>query len=442
VAIVGANDNQLLGTRMGLDPFVYYNVLSGNLGNGLRITNSNNTTVHANFFGLGANNATPVPNGRDGLLVNGSSQGVSIGGVIPLGNVMSGNLRHGIEIAGTVGGLVSFNSFVGQAAFGGAVPNGLSGILITSSNPGFDPTNSATWNRIRTCLIGGNLGSGIELLGNAHGVEVTDTAVGTNYTIQQALPNRGNGIVVGGNASRIAIGGFQPSIERFDGGFGVHVGANAGYGIVFRGRARDASVFNTRVGLGVGVTMQTAAKLPNGAGGIFVGAGTENITIGGPDVAPPRRFGNQIAGNRGNGLTVVSSRNLVLLGSTIADNAASGVVLNGTVGATIGSAGAANTISNNRGAGLMATGLLSGSRVRANAISGNGSSGVRLVAARGVSVGGTAPADANQISRNRVWGLLAAGWCRGSTLGGNVFVANTPGAVNTRASSGLAVTAN
>ena len=74
MAIVKANGNQLIGCTFQQSPFVFYNVLSGNGGNGLRITNSNNTTVQANFMGVGANNATVVANGGDGLLVSGYVQ--------------------------------------------------------------------------------------------------------------------------------------------------------------------------------------------------------------------------------------------------------------------------------------------------------------------------------------------------------------------------------
>ena len=119
VAIVNANGNQLIGCTFQQDPFVFYNVLSGNGGNGLRITNSNDTTVQANFMGVGANNATVVANGGDGLLVSGSSRNTQVGGVIPLGNVISGNRGNGIEVRDTASGFTSFNTFAGIFAFGG-----------------------------------------------------------------------------------------------------------------------------------------------------------------------------------------------------------------------------------------------------------------------------------------------------------------------------------
>jgi hypothetical protein len=439
VAIVDSDRNSLKGTTAVQNPFVYYNVVSGNLGNGLRITNSDYTVVHANFFGLGANNATRVPNGGDGMLVTGDSWQVDAGGEIPLGNVMSGNSRYGIEVRDTASGLVSFNNFVGQTAFGGAAANALAGIRITSSNPRFNPADSATWNRIRTSLIGGNWGNGVEFLGNAYGAEITDTAVGTNYAINAPLPNLGNGIVVGGNASQIAIGGFQPSIEQGDGGFSVHVGSNKGFGIVFQESAHDNFVFNTRVGLGVGMTIDTAFKLPNLAGGIFVGPGTANITVGGvPDITKPLiRYADEIVGNYGNGLTVVMSPNFVLLGCTISGNTGSGLLLNGASGATVGSPAAGNILARNKAFGLFATGYLAGTAVQSSTISQNAASGVRLVAAWGITLGGGFPGEANLISGNKAWGILASGWCKGSVLDGNLVTNNTPGNVNTKGATGI-----
>src|SRR5262249_45412835 len=123
VAIVRANGNQLIGCTVQDGPFVYYNVLSGNGGNGLRVTNSNDTTVHANFLGAGANNTTTVANRGDGLLVSGHSSNTQVGGVIPLGNVISGNRQNGIEVSQKASGFTSFNTFAGTFAFGGAAPN-------------------------------------------------------------------------------------------------------------------------------------------------------------------------------------------------------------------------------------------------------------------------------------------------------------------------------
>ena len=72
VWIAGAPGNSLVGCKFVNNPFVYYNVISGNGRNGLRVTNSNNVTVQGNFFGVGANNTAIVKNRLDGILVDGT----------------------------------------------------------------------------------------------------------------------------------------------------------------------------------------------------------------------------------------------------------------------------------------------------------------------------------------------------------------------------------
>ncbi len=86
--------------RPRTNPFVFYNVISGNGGNGLRVTNSNDTTIQANFIGIGADNLTAVGNALNGVLVEGSSTNTTMGGPIPLGNVDAANGQNGIVVAG------------------------------------------------------------------------------------------------------------------------------------------------------------------------------------------------------------------------------------------------------------------------------------------------------------------------------------------------------
>lgn len=335
VAIENANGNQLIGCTFQQSPFVFYNVLSGNGGNGLRITNSNDTTVQANFMGVGANNATIVANGGDGLLVSGSSKNTQVGGVIPLGNVISGNKRNGIEVSDKASGFISFNTFAGIYAFGDAAPNRLNGILITSS--GGD-------NLIRTCIVSGNLGNGIEIGGHATGVQVVDTAIGTNTSIKTAIPNQGSGIKFSGHAHGNAIGGFKPSIEPQ-----VTISANRGYGIEFTDKANHNVVFHTYIGTNYNAT----TALGNNLGGISLGACTSSNIIGGLATA----LQNKILNSAGNGVSIFSSRDNAVLG---------------------------NEISNNLGYGLFATGVCSGTVVKANTIKSNAKGNVNLTNAHGI----------------------------------------------------------
>jgi hypothetical protein len=335
VAIEGANGNALIGCTFQQDPFVFYNVLSGNGGNGLRIANSNDTTVHANFMGAGADNATVVANGGDGLLVAGTSRNTQVGGVLPLGNVISGNNGNGVEVRDAATGFVSFNTFAGLFAFSGVAPNRLDGILITSSGGN---------NLIRTCLVGGNLGNGIELAGNASGVQITDTAIGTNSKITSAIPNHGDGIKMSGNAHNNVVGGFQPSIEPQ-----VTVSSNLGYGIEIAGFAHDNFVFHTYIG----TNFKGVGDLGNVLGGVLLGRDSYLNTIGGTAAA----LQNKIFNSRGNGVTIIASR------------------LNSVAG---------NQILFNHGFGVYALGACDGTVVRANVIAANALGNVNLTKSVGI----------------------------------------------------------
>ncbi len=331
VAIDGANSNTLVGCTFYQNPFVFYNVVGGNRGHGVRVNNSDNTTIHANFLGLGADNATSVPNGGDGLLIEGTSRTTTVGGVIPLGNVISGNSGNGIEVRDSASGMVSFNTFAGVPAFQDfSSPNGLNGILITSSGRN---------NQIRTCIVSGNLGNGIELGGKANNVQITDTSIGTNTDIQSAVPNLGNGIVLRGSAHDNAIGGFQPSVEPR-----VFVSGNKKTGIVVTENARDNRIFNTTVGEGAG----SSGAIPNEEGGILLDQGTRGTTIGGRKDP----FLVTIGSNTGAGLTIFYSRQNDIQGNLIEENS--------TVGVT-------------------AFGNCAGTRIKGNTISDNGPGGTNNV---------------------------------------------------------------
>ena len=415
VAIVGANGNSLLGTTFRQSPFVFYNVLSGNGGNGLRITNSNNTTVQANFTGVGADNATVVANGGNGILANGTSQSILAGGPIPLGNVVSGNNRHGIEIAGRVSGFVSFNNFAGMVAFGGAAPNRLNGIHITSTGGN---------NLIRTCLVGGNLGNGIVIAGNATGVTVEDTAAGTNANISAAIPNYGSGLVITGNAHGNAIGGFQPSVETK-----VHLSGNLRYGIEVTGKARNNRIFNAVIG----AAFEAPNPIPNGLGGIFVGPGTTGTIIGGTQPF----MANRVLTNNGAGITISGSSGNRVLGNEIRGNLLDGITLVNAVGNTIGALGAGNTILSNGLNGITVAGNSRGTSIVANSIVDSGSSGLLLNAATNLLVGGTATGAGNTIVTSAGYGLLAVGPCNRTRVIRNLIAGNTLGNVDLASATGI-----
>ncbi len=312
VNIDGADNNSLIGCTFFENPFVFYNVIGGNGGNGVRVNNSDNITVQANFLGMGADNTVTVPNAGDGLLVSGDSQATQVGGVIPLGNVISGNTGNGIEVTDTVAGFISFNTFGGVPAFKTvAAPNGQNGILITSTGGN---------NTVRTCILSGNRGNGVEVSGDATGVQITDTSCGTTTDINAAIANQANGIVFSGTAHNNTVGGAQPSIEPT-----VFASGNRGYGIAVLDYAHDNTIVHSCVGIG---TMNTI--IPNKMGGIYLDQGTYHTTIGGA----PVQLQNTISHNDGDGVVIISSQKNGVVGNLIQYNK-TGVYADGACNYTV-----------------------------------------------------------------------------------------------------------
>jgi hypothetical protein len=333
VLISGADNNSLVGCQFVNNPFVYYNVVSGNGANGLQVTNSNNVIVQGNFFGIGANNTNIVANQADGILVDGSSQNTTVGGVIPLGNVSAGNGMNGIEVRDTVSGFVTFNTFGGLLAFKGAAPNGNDGLLITSTGGN---------NTVRTNVFSGNANNGIEIAGDASGVTVDPNIAGLNTAGNAVLPNLNNGLQIGGTAHDNTIGGNTNSVipqNTFSG--------NDGYGVAVVGQAYNNQIFNSFIGSSAtGIN-----ALGNLLGGVLVGGSANNILIGGTNTDPSAPTSNLISGNTGNGVTLLSGTDDIRVignaigadrfGASLLPNSGDAIVVEDGVSATLtGSAGA------------------------------------------------------------------------------------------------------
>ncbi|MFO1163251.1 MAG: DUF4214 domain-containing protein [Reyranellaceae bacterium] len=307
VHIVDADGNSLIGCTFVDNPFVYYNILSGNAGNGLHVTSSDNVTIQANYFGIGSHNAV-IGNSQNGVLIDGNSLNTQLGGVIPLGNTSAGNRLNGVYVTDTVSGFVTFNTFGGLFPFQGAAPNGNDGILIDSTGGN---------NLIRTNVFSGNLNNGIEIAGNASGVTVDpniaglDTA-GFSKTVDNgiglpSMANGNNGLLITGTAHNNTIGGYRDSVipqNTFSG--------NVGFGVAITGAAYDNELFDNVIGPDVALLR----ALGNTAGGLLLASSGSGNLIGGGTTDPAKPRTNFIGGNDGNGITISSG----VTGDTIVGN--------------------------------------------------------------------------------------------------------------------------
>jgi hypothetical protein len=367
VAIENSDGNMLLGCLFQQDPFVFYNVVSGNDGNGVRVTDSDNVVIQANFFGLGKDNSTPVGNALDGVLINGSSANTQFGGVIPLGNVVAGNQKNGVEMADTASGGIYFNTFSGLPAFVDApVPNALDGFLISSTGGN---------NTIRTCVVSGNEGNGIHITADASGVSVDEVIIGMNTDGTKPMANLLNGVLIDGTAHDNSVGGQSASIVPRN-----IISNNGKNGVAIVEQASNNSIFNSYLGTNV----KGEAAFGNTLDGIFIGGTVTGTVIGGSDVT----LRNLISGNVGNGINLsAASTGTQIIGNTIGTdnegmpgigNQASGILITSSGNAVGGTAtGDANIITSNVNGVTVDTGT--GNGIRENSIFLNTGAGIQLL---------------------------------------------------------------
>lgn len=250
------------GCKIFNDPFVYYNVISGNKNAGIRVNNSKLTTIQGNFVGISSNNDAAVPN-KNGVVIEGNSYIITAGGRIPLGNVIAGNKEYGFILADKSSYFTSFNTFCGLSAFGPVIPNGKSGFLFK------DCTNN---HDIRTNVISGNNGNGIEMIDDANHISIVYNIIGLDTRGNFAFPNSENGILIKDNVNNISIiDDNVPSIIPRN-----CISSNLKTGIVLEGNSNNITITGTLVGLDISAT----EPMFNGENAIYIGKNSYNNTIG------------------------------------------------------------------------------------------------------------------------------------------------------------------
>ena len=194
--------------------------------------------------------------------------------------------------------------------------------------------------------------------------------------------------------------------------------AGAANGLVFTATAAGSTVRS----LGI-------ANFTRGAG-IFMAAA-------GMDVAGNTLTNNSFGITASGGLSGSQIR-----GNTISQITTFGIYLASATGLTVGSTtvGQGNTVTGGTGrqvysTGLYATGNLAGTRVIGNTFSGNVGSGVMLVNATGITVGGTGARSGNIITNNRAFGFYASGTSTGSSAVSNTITGNRVNVLRTAARS-------
>jgi titin len=273
-------DNVIGGSTAGAR-----NVISGNAGDGVRLSGIGNSMnrVEGNFIGTNAAGSAAVPN-EDGVTIEEGAGSAVIGATTPgARNIISGNADDGIALAFTAGNTVQGN-FIGTNA-DGTGPLGNLGAGISLSDSANSNLIGGTAAGARN-VISAN-GDGIVIEGSAFN-RVQGNRIGTDRTGTADLGNTQNGVVLEEAATRNVIGGAVAGARNI-------ISGNDANGVLIQGI--DAALNRVR-GNFIGTDRTGTLDLGNTLFGVALRGGAHDNAIGG-DLAGT---GNVISGNDSSGV--------------------------------------------------------------------------------------------------------------------------------------------
>lgn len=300
----GAHHNTI-GDRDGLPA----NVLSGNFGDGLRITGlgTDRNLVIGNYIGpsfRGGGLYAGDTYNQNGVTITDGARFNTIGSSSPDGrNVISLNEIAGLSLTspGTSDNRIVGN-YIGISAWGiSSAPNG-TGVVIR---------DGASRNRIGGSLTGErNIISGnrAEVFPWGAGVVIYDTGtrenavignyIGTSASGNRALRNGSSGVIIGNGAQYNSIGGVLSGSGNVISGNGAGLDVfTIARGVTITGTGTS---YNTVEGNLIGPKANRSGYLSNWGHGVGIFSGASNNQIGGDSF----EAGNLIAGNDGFGVLV------------------------------------------------------------------------------------------------------------------------------------------
>ena len=254
------------------------NVLSGNSRSGVIMAGAGpNNLIQGNLIGTDPTGATAVGNGSFGVVINSGSSGNTVGGTAAnAGNVISGNGGPGIQVS-VAGGAVDGITIQGNRIG----TNKLGTLAVANGTGGILVISNLTTQLVTNLLIGGTAaGAGNIISGNtAAGVRLSGVGV-------QGAVVQGN--YIGTNKDGTGAVGNQTGVQIDSGATGNTIGGTtAGARNVISGNAVDGVLItgsgttrNVILGNYIGTNAAGTAAVPNAGDGIFVRGGAHDNTIG------------------------------------------------------------------------------------------------------------------------------------------------------------------
>jgi parallel beta-helix repeat protein len=381
------------------------NLISGNQGDGIEINVGTKNVVLGNMIGTDLMGELSLPNGNDGLLIQGSGNNTIGGTDSDAMNLISGNGDYGIHVDGGDG-----NTFLGN--FVGtdvnetiAIPNGSGGLFFEKSGHNtIGGTVEGAGN-----LISGNEGNGIEISGGAGDNVLQGNLIGSFISIVATIGNQGDGLLIE-SAGHNTIGGTVMAAMNVISG-----NQNNGIEIMNAGG-------NCIQGNDVGTDSSGLDPIGNGEDGLLLESSPNN-TIGGPIDTGGNVISDNGADGSGNGIEINVGNGNLILGNMIGTdssggdgsqtslgNGEDGLLIEDSGSNTIGgtASGLGNLISGNQfsgievdtGGGNVFLGNMIGTDGSGYDPMGNGQDGIMLSDSSNNTIGGTVSGSSNLISAN------------------------------------------
>ncbi|MFN3342609.1 MAG: gliding motility-associated C-terminal domain-containing protein [Flavobacteriales bacterium] len=270
---ISASNNTIGGTTLGRN-----NIICGQGGAGIFINGGTSNSVFKNNIGYSPIAAVSIAN-TTGIQISGTSTGNTIGASNGR-NYISGNSGNGVRISSGAGGNALTNNFIGISELNNAIGNGGYGVFIETGSNGNSIGTALGGNYISS---NGNSGIGISssrnntILNNTVGLDSSRTLMRSN-TIHGIEINNGANTQVGGNIVCFNLGKgmdiISDSVNLYNNLIGTDITnsinqGNGGHGV---------SIAGNRNRVGNGSTADNTIAFNNGAG-VAVISGTENGII-------------------------------------------------------------------------------------------------------------------------------------------------------------------
>lgn len=279
------------------------NLISSNANGGI-IVEGPMVSILGNWIGLAADGASALANGADGVLVTASGSATVIGSVTGSGgNTISGNgigITHsGITIAGP--GVTVENNRIGTTAAGtasvsnagnGIILGGADGVIrgnVVSGNVLHGVSVTANGGLIEDNLIGLNVAGAGSLSNFGAGLAVADTASSLTIRGNHISGNFLDGVTFAGdnmqilsNVIGLALDGSTPIAN---GGDGIEVGEDSSGTIIGTALAGDRNVISGNLGNGIrsdgtGLSVVNNSIGTDTAGTLDLGNGENGVLLG------------------------------------------------------------------------------------------------------------------------------------------------------------------